>query len=493
MRNDETGLILLTGASGYVGGRLLRVLVEQGERVRCMARYPENLRSRVPGGVEVVAGDVTDRASLDRALAGVHVAYYMVHSMASGQDFEAMEREGAANFGDAARRAGVRRVIYLGGLGESATELSPHLRSRQRVGEILRESGVQIVEFRASIVIGSGSLSFEMVRALTERLPVMVTPRWVSVKAQPIAINDLISYLAEGLRVEVEGNPIFEIGGAEQVSYGGVMREYARQRGLLRIMVPVPVLSPRLSSLWLGLVTPLYARVGRILVESLRHETLVRDDSASKVFGIRPRGVREAIAEALANEDCEFAETRWSDAISSSGSPRNWGGLRFANRVADIRERRVAVPAAIAFGPIRRIGGQTGWYYADWLWRVRGFIDLLVGGVGVRRGRRDPEHLRVGDALDWWRVEAYEPDRRLRLFAEMKLPGRGWLEFDVRDVDGGSVVRQVATFDPLGLAGLLYWYLIYPIHGLVFNGMLRGICRRALAAHGGAAPRSPDT
>lgn len=482
MPHDDRRLILLTGVTGYVGGRLSRVLAERGGRIRCMARFPENLKSRVPAGAEVVAGDVMDPASLDRALSGVHTAYYMVHSMASGAAFEEMERRGAANFGDAARRAGVSRIIYLGGLGDSRKELSPHLRSRQRVGGILRESGVQVVEFRASVVIGSGSLSFEMIRALTERLPVMVTPRWVSVKTQPIAIRDLLEYLAAALERTFEGNPILEIGGTDQVSYGDLMREYARQRGLRRIMIPVPVLSPRLSSLWLGLVTPLYARVGRILVESLRHETLVSDDSAARLMAIRPRGVREAIAEALSNEDREFAETRWSDAMSSSGARPNWGGVRFGNRVADIREQRVRAPADIAFGPIRRIGGSEGWYYADWLWRVRGFIDLLVGGVGLRRGRMDPEHLRVGDALDWWRVEAYEPERRLRLSAEMKLPGKGWLEFDVREADGGStIIRQVATFDPLGLGGILYWYLIYPIHGLVFRGMLREICLRAEA------------
>lgn len=480
MPTDDKRLILLTGASGYVGGRLLRVLVERGERVRCMARYPENLRSRVPDGVEVVAGDVMDRGSLDGALAGVGAAYYMVHAMASGAAFEDMEREGAANFGDAARRAGVGRLIYLGGLGDSDKGLSPHLRSRQRVGAILRASGVPTVEFRASIVIGSGSLSFEMVRALTERLPVMVTPRWVAVKAQPIAIGDLLGYLAAGLDARADGNPVFEIGGSDQVSYGEIMREYARQRGLRRVMIPVPVLSPRLSSLWLGLVTPLYARVGRILVESLRHETLVRDDAASRVFGIRPRGAREAIADALANEDREFAETRWSDAVSSSGPRPAWGGVRFGNRLVDVRERRVDVPPESEFAPIRRIGGDTGWYFADWLWRVRGFIDLLAGGVGIRRGRRDPEQLRVGDALDWWRVEAYEPDRRLRLFAEMRLPGRGWLEFEVRGAGGGSIIRQVATFDPVGLGGLLYWYLIYPVHGVVFGGMLRAICRAAV-------------
>ena len=477
----ETQLVLLTGATGYVGGRLLGRLREGDVRIRCLARYPGNLKVRIPRGIEVVRGDVLDAASLKRALAGVHSAYYLVHSLGAAQGFEDMEHQGALNFGAAAREAGVKRIVYLGGLGEGSDRLSPHLRSRQRVGELLRESGVQVVEFRASIVIGSGSLSFELVRSLVELLPIMITPRWVSVKTQPIAVADLLEYLAAAIGQPLEGNPIFEIGGADQVSYGEIMREYARQRGLRRFMIPVPVLTPRLSSLWLGLVTPVYARIGRKLVESLRHETLVHDQTAGGVFDIRPRGVRQAIAEALQNEDREFAETRWSDAISSSGPKRSWGGVRFGNRIVDMRSRRVAVPPARAFKPIQCIGGNTGWYYANWLWKLRGFLDLLVGGVGLRRGRRHPEQLMVGDALDWWRVEAFEPDRHLRLAAEMKLPGRAWLDFEIREELDGSVIQQTATFDPVGLSGLLYWYLIYPVHGLIFRGMIRGIARRAEA------------
>jgi uncharacterized protein YbjT (DUF2867 family) len=475
-------VILVTGATGYVGGRLVAVLESHGVALRCLARRPEHLRERVAETTEVVRGDVLDRTSLAVALRDVDVAYYLVHSMGSADAFERADREGAGNFAAAAREAGIRRIVYLGGLGEDRFDLSAHLRSRHEVGELLRASGLQVIEFRASIVIGSGSLSFEMVRALVERLPVMITPRWVSVRAQPIAIGDLVDYLVTAHYLRVDGNRVFEIGGADRVSYGDIMTEYARQRGLRRLMVPVPVLSPRLSSLWLGLVTPLYARVGRKLIESMRHETIVRDGEATRVFDIRPRGIREAIASALRNDDAEFAATRWSDALSAAGPAADWQGVRFGSRLIDSRAIRVPAPPAAAFLPIGRIGGRNGWYFADWLWDVRGYLDLLVGGVGRRRGRRHADRLRVGDPLDWWRVEAFEPDRRLRLVAEMKLPGRAWLEFEVTPDGDGSVVRQTATFDPVGLWGLAYWYLILPLHRLVFRGMLRAIAARSRAA-----------
>jgi len=477
-------MILVTGATGYVGGRLVAAFERQDLPVRCLARHPEHLQPRVAPTTEVVRGDVLDRASLDAALAGVDVAYYLVHSMGAGDAFEANDRVGAEHFGAAARAAGVRRIVYLGGLGEDGPDLSAHLRSRHEVGAVLRASGVQVVELRASIVIGSGSLSFEMVRALVERLPVMVTPRWVAVRAQPIAIGDLLRYLVAARDLPIEGgptaNPVFEIGGADQVSYGEIMAEYARQRGLRRLMIPVPVLTPRLSSLWLGLVTPLYARVGRKLIDSMRHETVVRDDTAARVFDIRPTGMREAIAAALRNEDGEFALTRWSDALSSGGPVQSWDSVRFGSRLVDSRAMRVPVPPAQAFVPIRQIGGRTGWYFADWLWDLRGFLDLLVGGIGDRRARRHPDDLRVGDTLDWWRVEIYEPNRLLRLAAEMKVPGRAWLEFEVTPDGDGSIIRQTALFDPVGLAGLVYWWGVYPLHQLVFRGMLAGIAQAAL-------------
>jgi len=339
-----------------------------------------------------------------------------------------------------------------------------------------------VIELRASIVIGSGSLSFEMIRALVERLPVMVTPRWVKVPAQPIAIDDLLEYLVAALDLPTAGSRVFEIGGADRMSYAEIMRVYARQRGKRLWMLPVPVLTPYLSSLWLGLVTPLYARIGRKLIESIVHPTVVQDDAALRTFAVRPMGVEEAVRRALAGEEREFEATRWSDALSSAGEPRSWGGVQFGTRLVDSRTILVDVPPETAFGPIERIGGETGWYAWNGLWRLRGFLDLLVGGVGLRRGRPSPTTLQVGDALDFWRVEALEPGRRLRLLAEMKLPGRAWLELEVEPVEGDperSRIRQTAIFDPVGLLGRAYWYGLYPVHELVFRGMLRGIARAA--------------
>ncbi len=471
--------ILLTGATGYVGGRLLPLLAADGRRVRCLARQPKNLLSRVPAGVEVAQGDALDAASLPAAMQGVEAAYYLVHSMGATGDFAEQDRIAADNFAATARAARVQRIIYLGGLGEDQPGLSAHLRSRHEVGERLRAHGVPVIEVRASIIIGSGSLSFEMIRALVERLPVMVTPRWVRVTAQPIAIGDVLAYLRAALTVETgDRSLIVEIGGPDRVSYGELMREYARQRGLRRLTIPVPLLTPRLSSLWLGLVTPLYARVGRKLVDSLRHPTVVRDDSAERKFSIQPVGVREAIARALRNEDASFAQTRWSDALSAAASaPRHWGGTRFGNRLVDSRWTHVAASPAKVFAAVERIGGAAGWHYANWLWALRGWLDLLMGGVGMRRGRRDPERLGAGEPLDCWRVESIETGRRLRLAAEMKLPGRAWLEFEVQPDGNGARLRQTATFDPLGLWGLAYWYGVWPLHQLVFAGMLRGIAR----------------
>jgi uncharacterized protein YbjT (DUF2867 family) len=475
----DSPLILLTGATGYVGGRLLSLLESQSQRVRCVARHPEYLLERVSAQTEVVPGDVFDLDSLRSAMQGIDTAYYLVHSMGSTGSFEDQDRVAAKNFANAAREAGVKRIIYLGGLGDDNEELSAHLRSRHEVGELLRESDCIVIEFRASIVIGSGSLSFELVRALVQRLPVMICPKWVSVQTQPIAIEDLLEYLHAALDWEGTESRVFEIGGPDQVSYGDIMREWAQQRGLRRWLISVPVLTPRLSSLWLGLVTPVYARVGRKLVDSLRNPTVVKDQSALQEFSIRPRGLRDAINRALTNEDLELAATRWSDALSSAGGLRSWGGVRFGNRIIDTRTMSVSLPPEQAFQPIQTIGGKQGWYYANFLWTLRGWIDLLCGGIGRRRGRRDPEHLQVGDVLDWWRVEEYVPERTLRLVAEMKVPGRAWLEFEVESTSNGSTIRQTAIFDPIGLWGLAYWYALYPLHTLMFQGMLRRIVSQA--------------
>jgi uncharacterized protein YbjT (DUF2867 family) len=471
--------ILLTGATGYVGGRLLRVLAERGERVRCFTRRPAALADRVPAGVEIEGGDCLDAAAVERACREVTVAYYLVHSMGVGDEFEARDRAAAEAFARGARAAGVERIVYLGGLADEAAPLSPHLRSRLEVGRILRESGVGCVELRASIVLGSGSLSFELVRSLVERLPVMVTPRWVETPAQPIAITDLLEIL---VRARDVAPGVYEIGGAERTSYQGLMREYARQRGLSRWMVRVPVLTPGLSALWLGLVTPVFARVGRHLIESIRSATVV-NRPCHEVFGVAPRSVADAIAEALTNEDREYAETRWTDALSSAAiSPRRFGGADFGRRLVDARELFVPAAPEAVFAAVERIGGAAGWYAYDWLWRVRGALDLLVGGVGLRRGRAHPTRLHVGDVVDCWRVEVLERGRRLRLRAEMKLPGRAWLDFEVEPAASGARLRQVASFDPRGLAGLAYWFSIYPAHAFVFRDMLRGVAAHALAS-----------
>lgn len=471
--------ILVTGASGYIGGRLQRALATEGRRVRCMARRPDELRARVASGVEVVYGDVLEPASLTTALAGIDTAFFLIHGMAMARDFARVEQEGARNFARAARASGIRRIIYLGGLG-AESYLSAHLASRQEVGRLLRESGVPTLELRASVILGSGSLSFELVRALVERLPVLITPKWVRQRTQPIAIDDVIAYLVAAIDLSLASSMTIEIGGRDRVSYLDLMREFARQRGLRRLFVPVPLLTPWLSSRWLGLVTPVYARVGRKLIDGVRNDTVVTSNAAAEVFpDIHPLDMRQAIARALANEERDFAETRWSDAASSLGPDVPWGGASLGARLVDSRSVTVPVSTAAAFRSVERIGGTVGWYYGNWLWRLRGFLDLLVGGPGMRRGRRDPQHLLPGDAVDFWRVESVERDRLLRLRAEMRVPGRAWLQFEVSGDERESHIRQTALFEPRGLAGLAYWYALYPVHGFVFGGMLRGIARAA--------------
>jgi uncharacterized protein YbjT (DUF2867 family) len=476
--NNSAKRILLTGATGYVGGRLLKELEAHGYAVRCLTRRASALAGRVAAGTEIIEGDASDPAVLSRALAGVDIAYYLIHAMGSDGSFEEEETRTAGAFAAAARACAVGRIIYLGGLSGASEALSPHLRSRNAVGRILRESGVPTTEFQASIIIGSGSLSFELIRNLVDRLPVMLTPRWVHMRAQPIFIDDVLSYLVQAAASSpAHGSFRYEIGGADVTSYSGIMAEYAHARRLRRWMLPVPFLTPGLSSLWLNLITPVYARIGRKLIESIRHPSVVRDDSALRDFSIRPIGIREAIERTLSGEERNWNLSRWSDSLSSVGAVQTWGGLRFGHRIVDVRSVTVPAPPAEAFAPIRRIGGTRGWYFGTVLWRTRGWIDALVGGVGLRRGRRDPDNLRAGDALDFWRVEEYERDRRVRLLAEMKLPGRAWLEFEVEELPGGATVRQTAIFDPLGLTGQIYWYALYPVHALIFRGMLRAIAR----------------
>ncbi|MHC4938693.1 MAG: SDR family oxidoreductase [Planctomycetota bacterium] len=470
--------ILVTGGTGYVGGRLISRLTEAGHDLVCLARDPDVLRARVHA--KVVRGDVFDAPSLRRAMRGVDVAYYLVHSLAAKNDLVAVECEGARIFAKCAAEAGVRRIIYLGGLGHGE-ELSPHLLSRQKAGRVLREGPVPVVEFRASVIIGSGSISFALVRALVEKLPVMVTPRWVDTPAQPISIEDVLDYLVAALDPSIPDR-IYEIGCDRPTSYLELMRAYARARGLRRRFVRVPFLSPRLSSLWLALVTPVYYHIGRKLIAGLDNASVVRDDTARAVFDIRPRTMNQAIRRALRNEDRRVAETRWSDDVLPDAPPAGPG-----TRKIDRHVRICAASPSAVEATVQGIGGDRGWYFANWLWRIRGWLDLAVGGVGLRRGRRDPDHLRVGDTLDFWRVESTRP---LRLRAEMKLPGRAWLQFEVEPHPRGSRLTQTAIFDPVGLFGRIYWYALLPLHQVMFGGMLRNIERAATAPSRSEQPAS---
>ncbi len=476
--------ILLTGASGYIGGRLLPMLQARGLRVRCLSRRPEFLRARAAPGREIVAGDVMERPTLDAALAGVHTAYYLVHSMSAPGRFDDKDRLGAMNFAKAACAAGVTRIIYLGGLGESDSALSTHLQSRQEVGEVLRRhaGATQVVEFRASIVIGFGSVSFEMIRALVERLPVMITPRWVSVLAQPIAIDDVLAYLTAGLRsASRRAQNIRDRWTRCRLLSGHHARVRPPTGPDAASMIPVPVLTPRLSSLWLGLVTPLYARVGRQLIDSLRHPTVVHDDTALRTFRrAAPGHGRRHRPRPQQRGPRTRASPPGRTRFRLRASRRQWGGTRFGNRLVDSRSVRVSGDPERAFAPVLRLGGRQRLVLRQ----------LAVAAAGMARpaGRRGrvapraggtPSTWCPGDVLDCWRVEACDPPNRLLLVAEMKLPGRAWLEFEVTPDGTGSVIRQTAVFDPVGLLGLAYWYLAYPLHQLVFAGMLSGIARSA--------------
>ncbi len=468
--------ILVVGASGYIGGRLVPRLAAQGHELILMSRSAGALEARFPQATVVVA-DLLDPSTLPVALERVEVAYYLAHSMAAGErGFADRDRQAARNFGRAARRAGVPRIVYLGGLGDDSADLSHHLASRHETGALLAADGVPVTEFRAAVIIGSGSASFEILRHLTERLPIMITPRWVGTCCQPIAIADVLDYLAGALdHPEVTG--VVEVGGPDILSYGDMMRTYARLRGLRRLMIPVPVLTPRLSSYWVNLISPVPSEIARPLIEGLRNEVVVRDPGPAAAFGFHPLSYVEALGEAL---DRRAVESTWFDARAGSGRASLSSVTSREGMIVERRRRVVAAPPERVFAEIERLGGEAGWPYANVLWRIRGLVDRLVGGVGMRLGRRDRDHLRVGDALDFWRVEEVRRPTLLRLRAEMKVPGRAWLQYEVTEIEGGSRLVQTAFFEPKGLPGLAYWYSLYPVHGLIFRGTVRVLAQRVV-------------
>lgn len=481
---DGRGTVLVTGATGYIGGRLAPRLVAEGWRVRVLARDPARLQGRpwLPR-VEVAAGDVLRPETLPAAMAGVETAFYLVHSMAAGEDFARRDVTAARHFAVAAREAGVRRIVYVGALGDPGEALSPHLRSRQQTGDALRAAGVPVTEFRAGVIVGSGSLSFEMLRYLTERVPVMVCPRWTTTRTQPIGIRNVLDYLAAALETPASAGETVEIGGADVVTYLDMMREYARQRGLARWIVPVPVLTPTLSSYWVHLVTPVPASIARPLIGGLRNEVVVRDpEPARRLFPrVRPADYATSLRRALARVEADEVETAWSDALyTSAGDVPPKVLTTDEGMIVEQRALPVAAPPEAVFRAFAGLGGERGWMYMNWAWQVRGAMDRLAGGVGMRRGRRDPDDLRVGEALDFWRVEAVEPGRLVRLRAEMKVPGRAWLQFQAQPQEGGgTLLSQTAFFAPRGLLGLAYWYVLYPAHALIFSGMIRRLADRA--------------
>ncbi|WP_223279596.1 SDR family oxidoreductase [Streptomyces sp. SDr-06] len=493
---------MVTGATGYVGGRLVPELLEAGHRVRCLARSPDKLRDQPwAPRVEVVRGDVTDPDSVADALRGMDVAYYLVHALGSGADFEETDRRAAHLFADAAAEAGVRRIVYLGGLtppGVPVQDLSPHLRSRAEVGEIFLASPVPATVLRAAVVIGSGSASFEMLRYLTERLPVMVTPSWVATRIQPIAIRDVLRYLVAGAGMPQEFNRAFGIGSPDVMTYRDMMERYAKVAGLRhRLILPVPMLSPGLSSHWIGLVTPEPPSVARPLAESLRYEVVCGERDIVQYVPDEPGaplGFDEALELALRRVREAQVATRWSNA-SVPGAPSDplpsdpdWAG---GSLYTDVRERDVEAPAAALWRVVEGIGGEHGWYSFPLAWATHGWLDRLAGGVGLRRGRRDARRLRVGDSLDFWRVEELVPGRLLRLRAEMRLPGLAWLEMGIEeDRHRRSRYRQRAVFHPRGLLGHAYWGSVSPFHAVVFGGMARDVAKAAEADSDGSPQAS---
>ena len=479
--------VLVTGATGYVGGRLVRNLLEKGYQVRVFVRDEKKVAQYAwANSVEISVGNVTDFESTRKALEGIDVAFYLLHSINSSTQFDQIEKEMAATFGKAAADAKISQIVYLGGIANDS-KTSRHLQSRTDTGVELAKHGIPVLELRAGIIIGSGSASFEMLRHLTHRLPIMTTPKWVKNRTQPIAIRDVLYYLSKTIELPKPVSGVYDIGGPEVSSYEIMMQKFAAIAGLRkRVVIKVPVLTPSLSSLWIGFVTPVPTTLARPLVESLISEVVVDPDKSIDKLIPKPEAglipINTAIELALEKVSNNEIDTRWSDAKAptapwqkAQGDP-SWAG---ATEFKDVREQETSAPISNVWACIERIGGENGWYGSDWLWYLRGLLDRIFGGVGLRRGRRDPFKLRVGDSLDFWRVEDYIEGKKLRLYAEMILPGKAWLEFTLEEIDGRVKAKQVATFQPRGLGGQLYWRVIAPFHWLLFPTMLKNICKAA--------------
>ncbi|MFN8552156.1 MAG: SDR family oxidoreductase [Candidatus Obscuribacterales bacterium] len=478
--------VLVTGATGYVGNRLVPRLLEAGFRVRACGRSIEKLRSKAWAkhpAVELVTADFFDRDSVMAAAQGCFAAYYFVHSMdGASREFEERDREAALNMVAAAESAHLEQIIYLGGLGEDNQDISKHLKSRNEVAEILPTGQVPVTVLRAAMIIGSGSVSFEILRYLVERLPVMITPRWVTTPNQPIAIKNVLTYLIGCLDNEKTIGQTFDIGGEEILTYRDLMTTYAEEAELPpRKIISVPVFTPRLSSLWIHLVTPVPAYIARPLAEGLRTPVVCQENRIRDIIPQELMTCRAAIKLALDKVQHQQVESHWTDAgllrhpeWASPEEPHWAGGTVYS----DCRRVVVEAQPSDIWKPVVRLGGTTGWYYGNWLWRLRGLMDRVVGGVGLKRGRRHPYELSPGDALDFWRVSSVIPDERLVLVAEMKLPGQAVLEFRIKKLDAARTeVLQIARFLPKGLLGIAYWYAVMPLHNVVFNGMLEGTAR----------------
>lgn len=478
--------ILVTGATGYIGGRLVPNLLAAGYSVRCLVRDADRLRAKEwHADVEIVVADALDPESLPPAMEGCDVAYYLIHSMASSErGFEDRDRRAAENFGRAASRTGIEHIVYLGGLGDPEKGMSDHLESRQETGRFLAASGVPTTEFRAAIIVGSGSVSFEMIRYLTERLPIMITPSWVDTRVQPIAVRDVIAYLTQAAERQPDDHRIVEIGGPDIFTYRGLMEVYAEVRGLRRFMIPTPVLSPELSSYWINIVTPIPASIARPLVRGLTSEVVVGNpEPAKSLFDVQPVSYETAVKLALDRTRQGAVETLWSGSLSAvpRGTPAAAELTDTEGMLVDRQVVQIDSSPAETFRAVSRIGGDEGWYAFDWLWKLRGTLDHLLGGVGMRRGRRDPNELLPGDTVDFWRVESVDEPHHLQLRAEMKLPGRAWLRFDIQPADEGTELQQTAFFEPKGLFGYLYWWSVYPLHAILFPRMIASIAERVKA------------